>query len=207
MSLVAPGEHESVLDVGASDSTERMANFLEAWYPWPHRITVVSRDPVPVLRSVFSQPRYVRGDGRRLPFGDKQFDIGFANAVIEHVGTRDQQRVFAAELFRTCRRMLITTPNRSFPVDPHTLYPFLHWLPAAYRGPVYRRLGKEFWSHERNLNPLTERAFTRVLPPQGRIRVVRQRILGLVSTLTAVVDDGTAPMDAHPSERLDPHLP
>jgi hypothetical protein len=45
----------------------------------------------------------------------------------------------------------VTTPNRWFPLDPHTLLPFVHWLP---HGPVRDRL-------------LRARGFCDVLDPLG----------------------------------------
>src|SRR3954452_25060600 len=40
----------------------------------------------------------VFGDGCRLPFPDRSFDIAFSNSVIEHVGGPDAQAQFAAEI-------------------------------------------------------------------------------------------------------------
>ena len=42
----------------------------------------------------------VQADGRELPFADGAFDLGFSNAVVEHVGGRDEQRRFVHELCR-----------------------------------------------------------------------------------------------------------
>ena len=74
----------------------------------------------------------VRADGRDLPFADGEFELGFSNAVIEHVaGGRGGQQQFIGELCRVAERVFVTTPNRWFPLDPHTLLPFAHWLPAG----------------------------------------------------------------------------
>jgi hypothetical protein len=78
--------------------------------------------------------RAVRADGRELPFADGEFDFGFSNAVVEHVaGGRDGQRRFVHELCRVSRRVFVTTPNRWFPLEVHTLLPLVHWLPAGAR--------------------------------------------------------------------------
>ena len=51
--------------------------------------------------------------GGRLPFEDRQFDIAFSTAVIEHVGDRNhQQGLFLSELLRVSKRFFLTTPNR-----------------------------------------------------------------------------------------------
>src|SRR5919202_1557251 len=55
------------------------------------------------------------------------------------------------ERCRVARRVFVTTPNRWFPLDPHTLLPFVHWLPA---GPRRARL-------------LRARGFDDVLDPLG----------------------------------------
>ena len=73
----------------------------------------------------------MRADGRDLPFADGEFDLGFSNAVVEHVaGGREGQRRFVHELCRVSGSVFVTTPNRWFPLEVHTLLPFVHWLPG-----------------------------------------------------------------------------
>ena len=73
-----------------------------------------------------------------MPFADGEFDIVFSNAVIEHVGGREQQRRFVEESLRVARRAFVTTPNRWFPVEVHTRLPLVHWLPGPGRAPRLR---------------------------------------------------------------------
>lgn len=194
MRLMQPRDEETVLDVGVNDSIWRSSNFLEALYPWPGSITAVAPQPVPAFAAAFPDVRVELADGRRLPFADDSFDIGFSNAVIEHVGSRDQQRLFVAEMVRTCRRSFICTPNRGFPVDPHTLLPFVHWLPRRLWYAALRRTRNGRWATEEMLNPLGAKELLALFPPGAPVRIERQRVLGLTSVLIAVVegrqDDG-----------------
>jgi hypothetical protein len=155
MELFDPGPETTVVDVGVTDAPfggGSSDNFFEALYPWPDRITAVGPTELERFRAAFPRVRVVRADGRDLPFADGEFDLGFSNAVVEHVaGERDGQRRFVEELCRVAARVFVTTPNRWFPLDPHTLLPFAHWLP---RGPARERL-------------LRARGFRDVLDPLG----------------------------------------
>ena len=73
---------------------------------------------------------YQVADGRDMPFEDDYVDFALANAVIEHVGDEADQRRFVAEHSRVARSWAITTPNRWFPLEPHTAVLFLHWSPG-----------------------------------------------------------------------------
>jgi SAM-dependent methyltransferase len=96
-------------------------------------ITGVDRSP----RSEYPGP-FVQADVTRpLPFADGEFDLAFSNSVIEHVADRE---AFAAEAMRVARGWWVQTPAFSFPVEPHALLPFAHWLPSAVRR-RYWRLG------------------------------------------------------------------
>jgi SAM-dependent methyltransferase len=76
---------------------------------------------------------FVRADpAAGLPFADGEFDLAYCNSVIEHV-PRERRAAFAAELRRVGRGWLVQTPAWSFPVEPHALLPFAHWLPAGLR--------------------------------------------------------------------------
>jgi SAM-dependent methyltransferase len=87
--------------------------------------------------------RLVVADGRRLPFADGEFDVAVSNAVVEHVGGADDQRAFVHELCRVGRRIFVSTPNRWFPIEVHTLLPLVHWLPRARARAAFRALGRE----------------------------------------------------------------
>src|SRR5436190_3629551 len=79
--LLRPGPETTVVDVGVTDapfgrgSTD---NFLEALYPWPERITAVGNTELDSFQAAFPRVRAVRADGRELPFGDTEFDVGFS---------------------------------------------------------------------------------------------------------------------------------
>jgi len=143
--LLQPGPETTVVDVGVTDApfgAGSTDNFFEALYPWPERITAVGVTELDVFRAAFPRVRGVRADGRDLPFADGTFDLGFSNAVVEHVaGGRAEQRRFVHELCRVAGRVFVTTPNRFFPLEVHTLVPFAHWLPEGARDRILRARG------------------------------------------------------------------
>jgi hypothetical protein len=188
LSHIRPQPGESILDVGIIDSSWRSSNPLEASYPYPSRITAVSLDDAPAFRAAHPEVEVIIADGRDLPFADGAFDIGFSNAVIEHVGNRQQQKRFAEELVRTCRRVMIATPNARFPIDPHTLLPFVHWLPRGPRHRLLRLTGNGGWASEERLNPLNAGQLRGFFPPDATVKIVRQRVLGLTTVLVAVAE-------------------
>jgi ubiquinone/menaquinone biosynthesis C-methylase UbiE len=152
---VAAGE--LILDVGVtSDRSYEASNYLEAWYPHKNKITAVGVDDASFLCNQYPGMRFVMADGLSLPFQDQTFDVVHSSAVIEHVGSLARQCAFIAECCRVTRRaVFITTPNRWFPVEFHTVLPLVHWLPKEIFRSLMRRTGREFFAEERNLNLMT----------------------------------------------------
>src|SRR5882672_1753856 len=73
---------------------------------------------------------FVRADAAAgLPFADGEFDLVYCSSVIEHV-PRERREAFAAEIRRVGRGWLVQTPAIAFPIEPHSLLPGAHWLPA-----------------------------------------------------------------------------
>jgi SAM-dependent methyltransferase len=166
LDLLQPGPETTVVDVGVTDAAFGAGstdNFFEALYPWPEQVTGVGRTELDRFAAAFPQVRAVRADGRDLPFANAEFDLGFSNAVVEHVaGGRDGQRQFVHELCRVARRVFVTTPNRRFPLEVHTLLPFVHWLP---KGPRERLL-----PFDDVLDPLSAKDLAALFP--YRVRVI-----------------------------------
>jgi hypothetical protein len=162
-------QHESILDVGVtSDRSYSASNYLEQWYSHKDRITAVGIDDASFLRDEFPGMRFVRADATRLPFCDRSFDIVHSAAVIEHVGSFARQCVFLEECCRVARRaVFVTTPNRWFPVEFHTVLPLVHWLPKPAFRTLMRKTGRGFFAEESNLNLMTPRELDRAAANVG----------------------------------------
>lgn len=88
---------------------------------------------------------FVRADASvRLPFEDKAFALAYASSVIEHVAPA-RRAMFASELKRVARGWYVQTPARSFPIEPHALLPFAHWLPVGLRRRYWRHGAMGHW--------------------------------------------------------------
>lgn len=74
--------------------------------------------------------RFIDGDACNLAdWQDGAFDIVHSNSVIEHVGDWSRRVAFAREALRLAPHCFVQTPNFWFPVEPHYMTPFIHWLP------------------------------------------------------------------------------
>ncbi|MBN1254715.1 MAG: methyltransferase domain-containing protein [Deltaproteobacteria bacterium] len=191
MDRMRPTSKDKVLDVGVSEYTFRGTNFLEQWYPWPGNITALSNDDPKEFDDFlkkFPKTNLVFEDGRALSFPDNAFNVVFSNAVVEHVGSRDNQRKFIHEIVRVSKRAFISTPNRWFPVDAHTLIPFAHWLPVRARFLIFRVLGRGYWADLNRLNLLSKKEFVKLFPPHIKLQVYGQKVFGILHSLNAIVE-------------------
>lgn len=100
-------------------------------------ITGVDLSPRPSYPGPFLQADVTEG----LPYEDGAFDLVYSSSVIEHVPPA-RRAAFAAEVNRVGRGLYVQTPAQSFPIEPHSLLPFAHWLGPALRRP-YWRLGAQ----------------------------------------------------------------
>jgi SAM-dependent methyltransferase len=96
-------------------------------------ITGVDLQPRPDYPGPFVQADAAEG----LPFAAGEFDLVYCSSVIEHVAPA-RRAAFAAELLRVGRGFYVQTPAYSFPIEPHALLPFAHWLPVSLRRPYWR---------------------------------------------------------------------
>lgn len=160
---------------------------------------IATQPNVTLLNLPSAGEAHVVGDGRSLPFRDRSFDIVFSNSVIEHISTVDDQRRFAEEVRRTGRAYWVQTPDRRFPIEPHLVTPFLHWLPKGVRVAIARRFTLwslierpspdrwEFYIHHcaEEVRLLDARELQAMFP---EARIIRERFLGWSKSLIAVAD-------------------
>jgi len=145
--IMQPDPSMSLLDVGGSVGFSAEYDDLRSLF---RRVVVVNLDPGN-KKALLPNVEFEVADGCALPYPDQSFDWVFSNAVIEHVGDRQRQEMFARETLRVARLgYFLATPNRGFFLDPHTYFPFYHRLPESMQ-----RIAIHFsFGHMRKWEPL-----------------------------------------------------
>lgn len=189
MKLAVPSPGTKVLDVGVTCDQRKDSNFFEKWYPYTGKITAIGNEDCFFLEKDFPGIKFLKVDGTRLPFKDKSFDLAVSFATIEHVGDRQRQKDFIAELSRVSREFCFTTPNRWHPIEFHSIAPFIHWLPPEIFRSILRWMGKDFYAKEENLNLLAQDDIIKMLPPKKEVQIEHFRLFGFVSNLMFYIKD------------------
>jgi SAM-dependent methyltransferase len=159
-----PTKSLKVLDLGVTSEKDPTANFLERLYPNRENLTCAGIQDASWFEEAYPGLRFVQIKPGPLPFKDREFDVVYSNAVVEHVGSRQEQAAFIAEALRVARAFFITTPNRWFPVETHTHVPLLHYLPQDMFRYLLRLIGENFYSEEKNLNLLARHDLRTIFP-------------------------------------------
>jgi ubiquinone/menaquinone biosynthesis C-methylase UbiE len=180
--------HETVLDIGVtSDQTYDVSNYFERLYPFKDRIVAVGLDDASFLETVYPGVRFVQASALAVPFPDHSFDLVHSSAVLEHVGSFENQSRMVAECLRVARRgICLTTPNRWFPVEFHTHLPLVHWLPPRMCRAIFRHLGYDFFADEKNLNLMSRTQLQTIvdrLLDGWKFRILPARVAGWTSNL------------------------
>ncbi len=133
VSVCIPTAEMTILDVGG---------FSGFWTESaiPSQITILRPEgPENLPAGCPPNIRSIAGDGCDLrEHANRSFDLVFSNSVIEHVGDASRQQAFAREALRVGKSVWMQTPAYAFPIEPHLLTPFYHWLPTAMQERLFR---------------------------------------------------------------------
>jgi SAM-dependent methyltransferase len=167
ISQFCPTATSKILDVGYTNKeTSSYSNYLEKHYPYPEKICALGIQPPKEFPENYPKVKAVQYNGKVFPFADKEFDIVWSNAVIEHVGGYERQLLFLKEMLRVGKQIYFTTPNRFFPVEVHSKILFFHWLPEHYFGFIANKL-KHSWKKVMQIHLLSKGDIQRLLSDAG----------------------------------------
>jgi hypothetical protein len=168
VATMQPKPTDKILDVGVSDVVSDDANVVERKYPYTERITACGLGDAVEFKASYPKIGYVKiPPNQRLPFEDGVFEVATSNAVLEHVGSRENQSLFVSELCRVARRVFISVPHRYFPIEHHTALPFVHYSEGLF-ALACRATGKNEWSDPANLILMTSKRLFELAAPIGR---------------------------------------
>lgn len=201
--VVAEKGHARILDLGGTASYWNIlpADYLQSGKV---RITLVNL-PGEHHATSNDQFTYVEGTACDLPqFADQSFDIVHSNSVIEHVGSWENMRAFARECQRLGEHYFVQTPNFWFPIEPHFMAPFVHWLPLPLHAWLMTRMSLGQYRRYDSLSEavaavqgvrLLDRGMMMSLFPKADIR--RERFMLLTKSMTAVSPEASPASHAH----------
>ncbi len=187
LQALSPQAEERILDVGGYPG-DWQGVAIES------RLTILNIHEISIAaKGHEDRYEFVVGDGTKLIYADKTFDIVFSNSVIEHLGTTEKQKAFAAEVRRVGKKLWIQTPARCFLIEPHLIAPLVHFFPKA----IQRRLIRHFtvWGWLRKptaqqvedflceVRLLSHREMVELFPD---CEIVAEKVLGLTKSYVAI---------------------
>ncbi|MGM5026281.1 methyltransferase domain-containing protein [Tardiphaga sp. 862_B3_N4_1] len=163
LARMSPTPASTILDVGVSDVISDGANVLERSYPHLNKVTACGIGEARDFGKAFPAVGYIQIEpNARLPFEDGRFDIATANAVLEHVGSHENQVYFVSELMRVAKSVFVSVPHRFFPIEHHTAIPLLHYTDRSFRV-ACAVTGKSTWAESENLILMTRKKLWRLV--------------------------------------------
>jgi|LakMenEpi03Aug12_release.lakeMendotaPanAssembly.Ray.scaffolds.fasta_scaffold56770_7 hypothetical protein len=184
-------KNKSIIDIGTTPSVSQYQNIILSKIRNNKNVTCFSNLDCKILYKKYPNiKKIIIGDGRKNNLPDNSFDIVHSNATIEHVGSYQNQLKFIKECIRISKKnIFIQTPNRFYPIDFHTILPFIHWLPKNIHRKILQIIGLNFYSLEKNLNLLSEKDLISLCKELNisNFKIIKYKLFFMTSNLILLV--------------------
>jgi len=120
------------------------------WTNSATHITLLNLSPSPIPEDLKNRFESVQANALQCPFPDYSFDLVFSNSAIEHMGSRENQNVFAKEVKRLSHNYIVQTPSIWFPLEPHCRIPFFQFIPHSIRAVLLMIFPVHYFPKARN---------------------------------------------------------
>ena len=209
-------KHDSILDIGVMPIQEKSTNgtnYINEYFREMNRkidALGLENEDYSFFERYYSNCTLHTFDGMDFSILKKVYDVAISNAVIEHVGRRREQLQWLEGIRGICHKLVITTPNRFFPVEAHTNVIFKHLISKKFK----QRLLEEM-----QINLFSLKEFIDILEAAGYkiLSVKKNRVLFLSLDFVIVCvprnacpnssKSGKKPREKAVQQRIYPMLP
>ena len=182
-------DHFKILDIGGD---------IQYWknIGWQHpacKIHLLNLYESKVPENEIQQFSSSVGNGLSLEYKKGEVDLIFSNSVIEHVGSYENQQIFANEVRRVSDKYIVQTPSIWFPLEPHSLIPLFQFLPHPIRALLIMTFNINYFPKAKTYKAaiivshstlmFTHKRFKQLFP-EAEIQV--ERFLGIPKSYTAI---------------------
>ena len=182
---------KSIIDIGSTPSLEREQNIFLENIKDNQNVTCLSNQDCRILKKKYKNIKNILiGNAKNTMLENDSFDIVHSNATIEHVGSFENQVSFVREMFRISNESIfIQTPNRFYPIDFHTILPFIHWLPKKIHRKILKFINLDFYSKEENLNLLSIKDLKKICKILNvkKYKIIEHKLFFLTSNLILII--------------------
>jgi len=188
--VIARNGHCRILDVGGTHEYWRAFGDVIDW----QRVTIVLLNLTRTNEPDTDHISQVVGDACDMSqFGDMSFDLVHSNSVIEHVGLFNRMEAMAREIRRIAPAYFVQTPSFWFPIEAHSRFPFLQFLPEPLKVSLIMRRRLGYWPQAADVGEATRTAQSAILLhkrqmhflfPDAEIR--REKVFFLTKSYIAV---------------------
>jgi len=181
-----------IIDIGGTDTYWKIipSSFLSE-----HNVQItIINIPGVITPEDYGHFVFKQGNGCNMKeFSDYSFDIVHSNSVIEHVGEWSEMTKFASEVHRLASKHFVQTPNYWFPIEPHCMTLFYHWLPKPLRVWLIMRFSLGNWKKRTNIDAavkavdsarlLNNKMFSYLFPSST---IVNEKVVLLIKSFIAI---------------------
>ena len=156
---------KDLLDIGTTeDSTAKSSNiFCKMLNKIPIHKSI-SNQIITNKRFKISLKKSITSKFSNKNIKDLKCDLVISSATIEHVGNFKNQVFKVKNMISLSNKyVVITTPNRFYPIELHTKLPLIHWLPKKLFRKILIFLNMNYFADEKNLNLLSKNELKKIL--------------------------------------------
>lgn len=180
-----------LLDVGTTnDSKLSSSNFFCRMFNRIPRHKSISDQKINNNRFTIRFKKSITSNFSKKEINNLKSDLVISSAVIEHVGNFKNQTNKVRNMINLSKKyIMITTPNRFFPIEVHTKLPLIHWLPKKMFRKILLFLRMDYFAREKNLNLLDISELKKILDTFSReisYKIYNIHFLGFVSNFLVI---------------------